>query len=57
MAARGAVAARGAGVAAALGVLAGLQVADFNIFCFFFLCHFILLSRFGLLFVVCLPCQ
>jgi hypothetical protein len=44
-------------VAAALGVLAGLQVADFNIFCFFFLCHFILLSRFGLLFVVCLPCQ
>ena len=48
--------ARGA-FAAALGVFAGFQVTDFNVFGLFFLCHFILLSCFGLLFVVCLPCQ
>ena len=51
-------AAMGAGAAAAFGVFFGLEVTDlyfFVFFGFFFLCHIILLSCFGL-FVVC-QCQ
>jgi hypothetical protein len=38
---------------AAFGVFDWFQVTDFNGFLSFFLCHFILLSCFGWLFLLC----
>jgi hypothetical protein len=38
---------------ATFGVFDWFQVTDFNGFLSFFMCHFILLSCFGLLFLLC----